>query len=716
MVCVVTAGYWQWRVVAPVPLPQPVGRWNQDLFTLYYPTYVAAYRGPSLLPAWNPHQLAGLPLLAGYACGLLYPTRLLGAVLPPHLALGWGTALDLAMGAVFVLVCARRLGIAWAGGVLAAVAFVLNGRVALDWLRPSYFAGLMWIPAVFLAAGVVVRRPSAGAGVLLGVAVAMQLLTGHAQIVCYTAYGIVIAAVADLLRRHRRDRRLRAIAGAAVLAAVTALGLTAVQVLPALEMLAHATRGALTLARTEPETASLALLRGVAFASGPALLAVPLALASRRRAALVVPALSVTAFALLVGLGTPFYSQAFFPYFPGGALFRWPQEIDALATFALALLAGAVLDAARREAWGWSRRLIAAAAVLALALASPPVMRGWTIAVAVAIGLVLMGRSPRSRMAAAWLVAALVLGERMTHPNRLMMPQNLPGRFFAPPPVVEVLRERAPADRVLVVKNWRNRWPFTEMMGSAFGVRVVQDYEPLAPEAYRALLRPIGGNIDEPLFWGRFHAAASSPGWRMLDLLAVRHVVVPAGVSWGGDDVPRFRRVYEDARARLYENTRALPRAWLVGRWRSVPNRDAALAAVHHPRFDPREVAIIESAEPEPPAMGPGSPGSARIVVDETERVEVEVQATRPALLVLADLHFPGWRVAVDGVEQPLVRTDFLLRGALLDAGTHRVRFWYTPRALLWGAAISGLSLLFVVCWFAVWPVARARRRVTGSR
>jgi hypothetical protein len=69
LVCAIAIAYWQWRVIAPVRLPQPVQQWSQDLFGLFYPTHVGAYRRRRSYPAWNAHQLAGMPLLARYACG-----------------------------------------------------------------------------------------------------------------------------------------------------------------------------------------------------------------------------------------------------------------------------------------------------------------------------------------------------------------------------------------------------------------------------------------------------------------------------------------------------------------------------------------------------------------------------------------------------------------------------------------------------------------------
>jgi hypothetical protein len=110
LVCGLALVHWQWRVIAPARMPPTFGQWNHDLYELSVPVHTVAYRGASLLPAWNQHQLAGMPLLATYSCGLLYPPNLLSAVLPVRLAIGWGTALHVALAGLFVLLCAAGLG------------------------------------------------------------------------------------------------------------------------------------------------------------------------------------------------------------------------------------------------------------------------------------------------------------------------------------------------------------------------------------------------------------------------------------------------------------------------------------------------------------------------------------------------------------------------------------------------------------------------------
>jgi uncharacterized membrane protein YfhO len=75
----------------------------------------------------------------------------------------------------------------------------------------------------------------------------------------------------------------------------------------------------------------------------------------------------------------------------------------------------------------------------------------------------------------------------------------------------------------------------------------------------------------------------------------------------------------------------------------------------------------------------------------------VEVQPTHAALLVLADAYFPGWKCFVDGVEQPIHRVDYVLRGVTVKPGDREVVFKYQPDSFRIGACVSLLSLLVIL-------------------
>ncbi|MGD8440929.1 MAG: hypothetical protein PVG53_10360, partial [Holophagae bacterium] len=198
----------------------------------------------------------------------------------------------------------------------------------------------------------------------------------------------------------------------------------------------------------------------------------------------------------------------------------------------------------------------------------------------------------------------------------------------------------------------------------------------------------------------------------------------PAGdptCDWGGwlepklviDGERTLVPIYSGAN-RIYRNLRALPRAWLVHRTREVAPGDlaAAAAALGDPDFDPLLEAVVEG-RPGGRLGVPGSADAARITSYADERVELDVVTAEPALLVVSDMVYPGWRATIDAVEQPIVPTNLVMRGVVVPAGDHRVVFAYRPTRFALGIATAGLCL--AGCGAAL-GVAGWRRRRTDRR
>lgn len=706
--------FWEARMVAPVRLPQAVGRWAGDLYTIYYPSFVFAYRGTELLPRWNPHQMAGVPFLAQYNGGFLYPPNWLATVVPVHLALGWLCALHLAFAGVTTFALGRALRLSRPGAATAALAFMLGARFVIEAFRPSYLASIAWVPMVTLLAVRVYARPTAWRGALLGAAVALQLLTGIAQHVVYEAYLLPLAGAVAWAVGPRLDARyVRRLVVAAAVGVLTAAALAAVQLVPTLEVIGAAVRGpgGLTLTQIVPPMAIGVQLRQLVYASGPVLGLVLLGLAAARGRPWVAAAAAVAVVATLIAIGSPLYTEVFYRL-PAVRLFRLPQQMAPLGALAAALLAGLGVDVGRRLSTAGSLRIRVAAALVAagvaLATADPARRGAWaTLLLVAALAALPLGR----RRGLAWVVvAALAIDRFAAIQNRTMIPENNTAAFFRPPPFVEFLRAHAGAERVLVIKNWQRRFPYMEKLGTLWNLRVAQDYEPLTATAYHHFL---GGlerwNVDRPLFAGRLQPRADAPAWWALDLLAVRWVVVAPGAPWRpvGD---RFRLVYDAADGRIFENTRAQPRARVVEQWRTLPNAAFVLWALAHDRIDPVGLPAVDRADPV--QLDPSAPGAndVRVVADRNDEVALRVTSPRGGLVVLADAYWPGWRVTVDGAERGLSRVNFLFRGVTVAPGEHDVRFVYVPVRLYAGAAVSGATVLVLAAWAAARALDSRRR------
>ena len=292
----------------------------------------------------------------------------------------------------------------------------------------------------------------------------------------------------------------------------------------------------------------------------------------------------------------------------------------------------------------------------------------------------------------------------------MMIPQNNPQSFFAAPAFVSVVREQGGQERTLIVKNMGERFLTMEKSGSLYRYPVVQDQDSLLPHEYERFLATMNlTQIDASMFGGRFLPPITEAGWRSLDMLATRWIVASAAHQWPVRIAPRLRLVADAGSMRVWENLRSLPRAYLVSRHEVVRDPDTALTRVQQDDFDPRALVLVDR-EIEWRSAG-SAPAVEAIAWKELspERARLRVQSPRPAVLVLADLHWPGWRVTVDGEQRPVFRADYLFRGVAIEPGDHVVEFSYAPGSLRLGAVLSLVTLGALIGF-----VAR-RRRPAGA-
>ncbi len=171
---------------------------------------------------------------------------------------------------------------------------------------------------------------------------------------------------------------------------------------------------------------------------------------------------------------------------------------------------------------------------------------------------------------------------------------------------------------------------------------------------------------------------------------------------------------------RLYADTGALPRARMVPCWRQVAGPEAVWAGLDG--ADPARTVLIEDGteRAEQCAAGTGAgigagitdgaawPGEARIV--DYQPQSVEIAATGPGVLVLADSWYPGWRATVEpggaaggaggaAQEVPILRADLLFRAVVVSAGAHTIRFRFDPGRAGRLLPAAGLGMIGMLGW-----------------
>jgi hypothetical protein len=167
----------------------------------------------------------------------------------------------------------------------------------------------------------------------------------------------------------------------------------------------------------------------------------------------------------------------------------------------------------------------------------------------------------------------------------------------------------------------------------------------------------------------------------------------------------RWQLAAESSYLQIYENTRALPRAWLAIEERAM-TEEQELSVIRTGKFpggqlwDPLQTVLVEA--PTLSVFGASMiRGTAEVTRQEPNRIEVQTKSISPAILVLSENHYPGWRAYVDGKSVEVMRVDYNLRGVAVPAGSHLVKFVYRPKSVLVGLIISLLTLAALLVWVA---------------
>jgi hypothetical protein len=301
-------------------------------------------------------------------------------------------------------------------------------------------------------------------------------------------------------------------------------------------------------------------------------------------------------------------------------------------------------------------------------------------------GLALALARARPRLAGALLGG--LLAHDLLREGIVYNPSCPPAALYPDTPGVARLRELQGAGRVLLGGGIR------EDLLRVAGLRTPGGYASLRAARTDALL----GRWDPAPGRQNLSPRALPPAWR--DALAVTAVACAPGTSPLQPRGLHLDRAGADLE--VWRNPSALPRARLVPPEAVFvrPDRQAALALLAEPWFDPRRHLVVE--EPGPPRDGRREvppPEPARLVRDDPQRVELELTAPRGGVLLLADAWSSGWSVApgegTAGAALRALPADVALRAVRLPAGFQGTVVWtFALPGRAAGRLVSALALL----------------------
>jgi hypothetical protein len=166
----------------------------------YYPLYFLVQQEwqAGRWPLWDPWQNGGQPLLGSPMAAVLYPGKLIYALLP----YAWGARLYVvghtALAFCGTLALARSLGVSWVGAGVSGLSYAFGGPVLFQYSNVIFLVGAAWVPWGLLAVDRLVRQRRRSGLAELSSVLAMQVLGGDPQaaylvVVCGAGYAGLLA-------------------------------------------------------------------------------------------------------------------------------------------------------------------------------------------------------------------------------------------------------------------------------------------------------------------------------------------------------------------------------------------------------------------------------------------------------------------------------------------------------------------------------------------
>lgn len=664
------------------------------------------------LPFWDPYNNCGIPLLAQWNTIPLYPPSLIYLLLPLSWSLSFFCLLHLWFGGLGMYFLARK----WTGndfaGAFAGTAFAFSGLTLNLLMWPSHTATWSWMPWVVLA----VEGAWRGGGRKVFIAAifgAFQMLAGGPEIIFFT-WLILLALWIQLLAKNEFPRsafwRFPFIVVFVIL-------LSAAQLLPFLDFVAHSQRGAgyadlrwsmpgRGLANfLVPMAFGRILGEGIFFQAGQywtssyylgigtlwlALLAV---WKCRDRRVCLLTLIAAVAIIFALGANTPV-----FPFLrkiiPQLSFVTYPIKYLLLVAFIAPLLAAFALARLREQDFQKPITTIGTILFLLLALVlflewryplpydevHPALLNGLSRAVFLILtGVFLFILAQKSKLNFPRIVSIVLILvawlDVLTH-EPLQNPTVSPN-IYAP--------------NLARIKLSMNPQP--ELGGS----RVM-----VSPKAYidfihLALLDPKNNFLVKRLGYcancNLLDAVPKVDGFFSLTTLENNNLI---SLLYGTtNDFPRlddFLGVSQiTAPDEIYDwQQRKTFLPFVTAGQKPVFLEDAdTLHALTESNFDGSKVVFLP---PEAKALVTVTNQTEAHVLDskiETQSVEAEVEAAAPTLVVISQSFYHDWHAYVNGGNVPLFRANYAFQAIAIPQGKHNIRLIYRDRAFEIGAVIS---------------------------
>ena len=166
----------------------------------------------------------------------------------------------------------------------------------------------------------------------------------------------------------------------------------------------------------------------------------------------------------------------------------------------------------------------------------------------------------------------------------------------------------------------------------------------------------------------------------------------------------------------IIRNETACGHAWFVKSVKFAANADQEMQAIGS--FAPKDEAIVDKRyekliDSKQMVIDPNA--TINLVSYNPDHMVYQSGSTATAIAVFSEIYYnKGWKMLIDGKEQPYFRADYVLRAARIPVGNHKIEFIFHPASYYTGEKISlaGSVLLLLALGGAAYTESRKKKSI----
>lgn len=663
------------------------------------------------LPLWNPYSFSGMPLMANFQTGILYPLNLIFFLLPFNHVWGLLVVLEPLLAGLFLFLYLRNLKVTKIGSLFGSLVFSFSG-FSIVWMEWNTIGHVIaWLPLTLLAIDTIIQkqvRPLSLWPLIFVISLIFSFFAGHLQIFFYCSSVILLylGFKIYLLKQNRFKTFLLF-----VYCYLLFIFITSIQWWPTLQLILKSARdidqGSWTKEGWFIPWQNLIQFVAPDFFGNPAtnnywgiwnyaefigyigMLPLIFALYSifyvRNKTVIFYGLLSIGS--LIFALPTVLSALPYKLNIPLISTSQ-PTRLIFIVSFSLSVLSSIgfdywVNDKNKRKIyyiivitalfllWGW---LSVSFPSLLLSSVKPeflsvsrrnlimPTVLIVTSVIILSVAVVLKRKSANyiSTMIILLVVFDLYrFGWKFT-------PFSAESWIFPSTKIMLELKSRQGEYRIMAL----DRRILPPNFSVAYKLNDVSGYDPLYIKQYSQLVSSWEKNAPD-LSSASFNRIITPQNYDsfITDLLGVKYLL-----SLQPLNSPKLQLVDLQGETYLYENRRAFPRAFFVEKVVKADEDYDLLAKMFSLGDKLMTTAVLTddlSLEPEPLKENE----TVKIVNYSPNQVDILVDTEFKRLMVLTDIYYPAWKVYLDGVEVKLYKVNFIFRGVLVPVGSHRIEF-----------------------------------------